>query len=188
MNNKLNYSSLDDAWSKNINSDDNSIKQENNWKNSNNVLSISSNEISELKNEINNLKQIQKNSIEHFEQNTIKPCSLVNEHLKKCSICRNNIIKELQNINDNINEDFDNTINPNSNNNIHHHKRKNNFRKKQFEHYNEFDKNNILEDNEESNILESFENITPSQKNLLLVIIYGILIIVISDLIIKDTK
>jgi hypothetical protein len=33
---------------------------------------------------------------------------------------------------------------------------------------------------------ETFENITPNQKNLLILLIYGILIILISDLIIKD--
>ena len=193
MNNKLNYSSLDDAWGKNINSNDNPMeyknnynKQENNWKNSNNVLSISSNEISDLKNEINSLKEIQKNSIEHFEQNTIKPCSLVNEHVKKCSICRNKIINELQNINTNVNENFSNNI-------VNHHNKRNNYRKNNVEHYNQNE--NIIEteeyvdnNDEEYNILETFENITPSQKNLLLIIIYGILIIVISDLIIKDTK
>ena len=33
---------------------------------------------------------------------------------------------------------------------------------------------------------EHFENISPSQKNLLVVVLYGILIILISDLIIKE--
>jgi hypothetical protein len=190
MNNKLNYSSLDDAWGKNINSDDissrhehNLSKTENNWKNTNNVLSISSNEISELKNEINNLKEIQKNSIEHFDQNTIKPCALVNEHVKKCSICRNNIINELQYINTNANENFSNNI-------INHNNKRNNSRKNNVEHYNEYQTNIENEDDndQEYNMIETFENITPSQKNLLLIIIYGILIIVISDLLIKDTK
>jgi len=165
MNNKLNYSSLDDAWGKNIISNDKQPEQSEkytNWKNQDNTLSISSNEILELKEEINKLKIKEKNkNIEYFEQdknNELKPCSLVNEHVKKCSICRNNMMKELREIN--------------------------NSGKKYIENYNGSTNN----DEEPFNLLETFENITPSQKNLLLVIIYGILIIVISDLIIKDTK
>ena len=42
----------------------------------------------------------------------------------------------------------------------------------------------VYENLEEIN--EAFDNITHSQKNLLVVIIYGILVILISDLIIKD--
>ena len=35
-------------------------------------------------------------------------------------------------------------------------------------------------------INENFENISPSQKNLIIVVLYGFLIILISDLIIKE--
>jgi hypothetical protein len=33
---------------------------------------------------------------------------------------------------------------------------------------------------------ETFDNVTPNQKNLLVIILYGILVILISDLIIKQ--
>jgi cell division protein FtsL len=194
MNNRLNYSSIDDAWGQNntiLNDKPQPIQQtQENWKNVNTTLSISSNEISELKDEIKKLKET-----EHFHQETLKPCSLVNDHVKKCNICRNNMMKELQNY-----EQFSNTSVPNIPNNNrerinNNRERINNYRKKQIEQYNDLEENqeedNLEEDNQEQEsnyILETFENITPSQKNLLLVIIYGILIIVISDLIIKDTK
>jgi hypothetical protein len=48
--------------------------------------------------------------------------------------------------------------------------------KKYIESYNSFDLN------------ESFENISPSQKNLIIVVLYGFLIILISDLIIKEDQ
>lgn len=207
MNNRLNYSSIDDAWGQNNTISNNkphlTQRLQENWKNVNTTLPISSNEISELKDEIKKLKET-----EHFQQETLKPCSLVNDHVKKCNICRNNMMKELQNY-----EEFSNASVPNasvsntnvlntrvSNTNVlngsrNNRERINDYRKKQIEQYNDLEDNleedNLEEDNpeEESNyILETFENITPSQKNLLLVIIYGILIIVISDLVIKDTK
>jgi len=46
--------------------------------------------------------------------------------------------------------------------------------------------NNVIETYNSFDINENFENISPSQKNLLIVILYGILIILISDLIIKE--
>jgi hypothetical protein len=45
---------------------------------------------------------------------------------------------------------------------------------------------NIIETYNNFDLNESFENISPSQKNLIIVILYGFLIILISDLIIKE--
>lgn len=176
MSNRLNFSSLNDAWgisNNNANLDDNLIQESkfNYKKPTENVIPISSNEITELKEQIKELKenkQYNKQNKEHFE--SIKPCSLVNDHIKKCNICRNKLLKELtekqyEGFNGGLNEGFND-----------------NYRR---EHYEE-----EYEEQEEDqyNILETFENISPSQKNLLLIIIYGILIIVISDLVIKENK
>jgi predicted nucleic acid-binding Zn-ribbon protein len=158
MSNRLNYSSIDDVWGKNINNIDDNLHQKFNYKKPvENTLSINDNQINELKDEIQRLKNRQ----EHFAQETIKPCSLIDEHIKKCSICRKKILQEYSH-----QEHFNNKVIENYEDNP--------------EEYNY--------DEEVQNIMETFENITPSQKNLLLVIIYGVLIIVISDLVIKDTK
>jgi hypothetical protein len=197
MNNRLNYSSIDDAWGtiKN-NSNDKAHSIQQNWKNVNNTLPISSNEILEIKDEIKKLKEI-----EHFNQKTqetLKPCSLVNDHVKKCSICRNNMIREIreiQGMQEMQNEQYSNI--PVTHNNPRNNREKiNKYRKRQIEQYNDLEEEEKEQQQEENKqeqessniILETFENITPSQKNLLLIIIYGILIIVISDLVIKDTE
>ena len=90
----------------------------------------------------------------------IKPCDLVSHHVHNCEICRKNLIKSLENF-EQKQETYNKIENFIPNTNI-------------IETYNSFDLN------------ESFENISPSQKNLLIVILYGILIILISDLIIKE--
>jgi DNA-binding cell septation regulator SpoVG len=201
MNNRLNYSSIDDAWGTNKNnSNDKAHSIQQNWKNVNNTLPISSNEILEIKDEIKKLKEI-----EHFNQKTqetLKPCSLVNDHVKKCSICRNNMIREIremqgmqgiQGMQEMQNEQYSNI--PVTHNIPRNNREKiNKYRKRQIEQYNDLEEEEEKQQQEQQEedssniILETFENITPSQKNLLLIIIYGILIIVISDLVIKDTE
>ena len=52
---------------------------------------------------------------------------------------------------------------------------------------NKFSNKDIENYDNYENFKETFENITPTQKNLLIIVIYGILIILISDLLIKDT-
>jgi len=54
---------------------------------------------------------------------------------------------------------------------------------------NKFQNNNtniVNPDNAVEHFAETFNNITPNQKNLLVIILYGILVILISDLIIKE--
>jgi len=185
MSNRLNFSSIDDAWgipqnNRKEEDDLNPGKKFNYKKPVDNTLAINSNEITELKEEIQKLKlsqELRTKKVEHFNQNTeqnelsdtLKPCSLIDEHIKKCSMCKNKLLKELSNTHD----------------------LKNN--KKVIENYkqNEENEDNYDQDykfNSYSSVLETFDNITPSQKNLLLVIIYGILIIVVTDLVIKDTN
>jgi hypothetical protein len=142
MSNRLNFSSIDDAWG--IPED-----HQNDLKPKENIMTIDSNEIKKpMKQEF---KPVQETYTDY-----IKPCSLVDEHIKKCELCRNKLNRS-----------------NNSNNYIPH---EHFTSKKYIEAYNNFDLN------------ESFENISPSQKNLLIVILYGILIILISDLIIKEEK
>lgn len=178
MSNRLNFSSIDDAWGipKNQRKEEDEIdpgKKFNYKKPIDNTLAINNNEITELKQEIQKLKlsqELKTNEVEHFNQKTIKPCSLIDEHVKKCSMCKNKLLKELSSL-------------PKNN--------------RHMEHYKQNQDDEDDEDNEEDNyynedsgfnILETFDNITPSQKNLLLIIIYGILIIVVTDLVIKDPK
>jgi hypothetical protein len=181
MNNRLNYSTLEDAWGSlidnNINLDQkiqplntnikgSSIKEstiKNNYtyrKPTNNILEINSNEI--VSNDIGSVEiganEIpKKQMIEHFESR-LNPCTLIDNHMKQCEICRNKfaIEKKIES-----NHQLSRKIDIKSKDGI--------------EHY---------ENLEEIN--EAFDNITHSQKNLLVVIIYGILVILISDLIIKD--
>jgi len=146
MSNRLNFSSIDDAWG---------ITQENKFnyrKPNENVLSIDSNEV---KKDFNPVKETY--------TGYIKPCSLVDDHIKNCELCRNRLAltnhEQYTNTKTNIIQTLPNPIS--SINNI-------------VETYNSFDIN------------ENFENISPSQKNLLVVVLYGILVILISDLIIKE--
>jgi sulfite reductase alpha subunit-like flavoprotein len=173
MSNRLNFSSIDDAWgipnNQRKEEDEIDIGKKFNYKKPvDNTLAINNNEITELKQEIQKLKlshELKTKEVEHFNQKTIKPCSLVDEHIRKCSICKNKLLKELSSL-------------PKNNRHIEHYKQNQNDEEDDEDDY----------DNEESsfNILETFDNITPSQKNLLLIIIYGVLIIVVTDLVIKE--
>jgi len=159
MNNKLNYSTLEEAWGTNIvPASDYSYDKE---QFTGNLLSVNK-ELGEniinttINNKPNNvqtntvpnnvpntvLNNIQTNTVptklpvnilNHIED--INSCILIEEHLKNCKVCNNK------------------------------------FSKKKNKKY----------------IRETFENITPNQKNLLIIIIYGILIILISDVLINDT-
>jgi sulfite reductase alpha subunit-like flavoprotein len=174
MSNRLNFSSIDDAWGipNNQRKEEDEIdpgKKFNYKKPVDNTLAINSNEITELKQEIQKLKlsqELKTKEVEHFDQKTIKPCSLIDEHVKKCSMCKNKLLKELSSLQKN-------------NKHIEHYKQN-----QEDDDDNDNDNDNYEESN--YNILETFDNITPSQKNLLLIIIYGILIIVVTDLVIKD--
>ena len=181
MNNKLSYSTLEDAWGSLIDNNNNldpkiqplntnikgsSIKEstiKNNFtykKPTQNILEINSNEI--ISNDIGSIEiganEIpKKQMIEHFESR-LNPCTLIDNHMKQCEVCKNKFAlnKKIES-----NHKLQAKINLKNNDAI--------------EHY-----ENLEE------IKESFDNITHSQKNLLVVIIYGILVILISDLIIKD--
>jgi hypothetical protein len=146
MSNRLNFSSIDDAWGIPEDHQNDLNNKFNYQKPKENIMTIDSNEIKKpMKQEF---KPVQETYSDY-----IKPCSLVDEHIKNCDLCRNKLYK--------------------SNN----HSREEHFTSRKYiEAYNNFDLN------------ESFENISPSQKNLLIVILYGILIILISDLIIKEEK
>ena len=178
MSNRLNFSSIDDAWGipNHQRKEEDEIdpgKKFNYKKPVDNTLAINSNEITELKQEIQKLKlsqELKTKEVEHFNEITIKPCSLIDEHVKKCSMCKNKLLKELSSL-------------PKNNRHMEHYKQN------QKDDEDDYEDNDNY-DNEESNfnILETFNNITPSQKNLLLIIIYGILIIVVTDLVIKDPK
>jgi hypothetical protein len=150
MSNKLNFSSINDAWGlppEELDDEEPLTNKFNYQKPKENILTINSNEI------VKPIRQEYKPIQETFTE-YIKPCSLFDEHIKKCELCRNKLIKNSQNTN------FHNTREHMTSNII--------------ETYNNFDLN------------ESFENISPSQKNLIIVILYGFLIILISDLIIKE--
>ena len=114
-----------------------------------NVLTIDSNEVKK------EFKPVRETYTDY-----IKPCSLVDEHIKNCTVCKNKLlethapVQPTPLISQKYIENAKDTI----------------------EAYSNFDLN------------ESFENISPSQKNLVIVVLYGILIILISDLIIKDKK
>ena len=135
MNNRLNYSTLEEAWGpipvSTISQHVLREKEITQPKISQPVISqpiISEPVVSKPK--LVQPVQYQK-VVEHMNS-----CTLIEEHLENCKMCRNKFIK-----NDSI-----------------------------------------------ENFTETFDNITPSQKNLLIIIIYGILIILISDLVIKDTN
>jgi hypothetical protein len=164
MSNRLNFSSLDDAWglpddsNSNI-SNDQPVAKFNYKKPKENLMTIDSNEIRKPMSQ--EFKPVQETYTDY-----IKPCALVDEHIKNCEICRN----KLKHTNHNH-------THVNTNNNNMEHMTANiagKYLDKTREMYDNFDLN------------ESFENISPSQKNLVIVILYGILIILISDLIIKE--
>jgi len=150
MSNRLNFSSLNDAWglpetSEEIVQDIPLNKKFNYQKPKENIMTIDSNEIKKPMRQ--EFKPVQETYSDY-----IKPCNLVDEHIKNCELCRSKLQK--QNTKPMM-EHMSNTEN-------------------YVESYNSFDLN------------ESFENISPSQKNLLIVVLYGILIILISDLVIKE--
>ena len=80
MSNRLNFSSIDDAWGipKNQRKEEDEIdpgKKFNYKKPVDNTLAINNNEITELKQEIQKLKlsqELKMNEVEHFNQKTIK--------------------------------------------------------------------------------------------------------------------
>lgn len=145
MNNKLNYSTINDAWGSG------EPKKFAYQKPKENVMNINSNEI-----------QVPNKQIKETFSDYIKPCSLVEEHLHRCEICKNKL--KDHNHDESVMEKLDKTREHMTSNimNI----------SKEYLDYND--------------ISEHFENISPSQKNLLVIILYGILIILISDLIIKE--
>jgi hypothetical protein len=153
MSNRLNFSNINDAWG------------ESKKKIQENIMTIDSNEIKvPLKKEY---KPVQETYSDY-----IKPCSLVEEHIHNCDVCKKKLI-----------DNFTESSKPDS--------IVNRLSGKQSEHMS----SNILNMSKEyldtnfgSNydLNEHFENISPSQKNLLVVVLYGILIILISDLIIKE--
>jgi hypothetical protein len=161
MSNKLNYSNLDDAWGipelKESKSEiDQPLTKRFNYQKPSNKENI----LTINSNEISKPLKHGFKPVQETYTDYIKPCDLVSHHVHNCEICRKNLIKSLENFEQKqeTNNKIENFI-PNTN---------------IIETYNSFDLN------------ESFENISPSQKNLLIVILYGILIILISDLIIKE--
>jgi hypothetical protein len=170
MSNRLNFSSIDDAWGlppENLHEEPLN-KKFNYQKPKENIMTISSNEITKpMKQEF---KPVQETYTDY-----IKPCTLVDDHIKNCELCRNKLLASLENT-----RNTRNTRNTSNMNNVSEHMTSNMFddsRKylaKTQEMYNNFDIN------------ENFENISPSQKNLIIVVLYGFLIILISDLIIKE--
>jgi hypothetical protein len=138
MSNRLNYSSIDDAWG------DLNNKKFNYRKPTENILTIDSNEVKK------DFKPVKETFTEY-----VKPCSLVDEHIKNCDICKNKLSINV------------NQKQPKPDNSI-------------------IKKLNIQENFNSFDLNENFENISPSQKNLLVIVLYGILVILISDLIIKE--
>ena len=159
MSNRLNFSSIDDAWGlppENLHEEPLN-KKFNYQKPKENIMTISSNEITKpMKQEF---KPVQETFTEY-----IKPCELVDEHVKNCELCRS----KLHSKNHSKNHLIEDRRNTNFHNTREH------MTSQIIETYNNFDLN------------ESFENISPSQKNLVIVVLYGFLIILISDLIIKE--
>ena len=146
---RLNFSSLNDAWGVPDNTD--TIAYKHSYKKQKEIgMTINSNEIKKLE------------PIKETYSGYIKPCSLVEEHISKCEICRNKLLHPELPQNDSI---VDKLIN-------------------QTEHMTSSITQEYLDTN--LNISEHFENISPSQKNLIIIVLYGILIILISDLIIKE--
>lgn len=165
MSNRLNFSSIDDAWGlppETLNDQESLNKKFNYQKPKENIMTIDSNEIKKpMRQEFN--------PVQETFSDYIKPCTLVDDHIKNCELCRNKLLasiktekKPVNTNNSYINEHMTSDIISNS--------------RKYIESYNSFDLN------------ESFENISPSQKNLIIVVLYGFLIILISDLIIKEDQ
>jgi len=166
MSNRLNFSNINDAWgidteeSNAIRSDSVSRPQKFSYKKpKENIMSIDSNEIKiPIKKEF---KPIQETYSDY-----IKPCSLVEEHIKNCDICKSKLGKNHNELgNNNIIKRLGNTSEHMTSNILNMSKE-------------------YLDTNFDLN--EHFENVSPSQKNLLIIVLYGILIILISDLIIKE--
>ena len=160
MNSRLNYSTLEDAWgvtpSEKSNIDITTVALDKKFKYKKpqeNILSIDSNEI---------IKPIRESfqPVKRKYNGNLKACDLIDDHINKCSTCRNKILASRKK------EYFSYDS------------------AKEVEHFH--DSNNILENFTTENLKETFENITPSQKNLLIIILYGILVILISDLVIKE--
>ena len=163
MNSRLNYSSLEDAWGIQVNSntknEPTSVPLEKMFKYQKpkeNILSIDSNEIK---------KPIRETfePVKRKYNGNLKACDLIDDHLNKCSTCRNKLLASRKK------EYFSYDSTPS-----------------EVEHFHEANSNSILEQFSTENLKETFENITPSQKNLLIIILYGILVILISDLVIKE--
>lgn len=159
MSNRLNFSSINDAWGTNIENITEPQRKFSYQKPKENIMTIDSNEIKmPMKKEF---KPVQETYSDY-----IKPCSLVEEHISKCDICRSKLLK-------NTHEKGGESI------------------MKKLENTSEHMTSNILNMSKEYldtdfDINEHFENISPSQKNLIVIVLYGILIILISDLIIKE--
>lgn len=150
MSNRLNFSNINDAWG--IIDENPKMPKFSYQKPKENIMTIDSNEIKvPMKKEF---KPIQETYSDY-----VKPCSLVEEHIQNCDVCKSKILKNSsKSTNDSIISKL---------------------------HTKEHMSSNIyLDTNFDLN--EHFENISPSQKNLLVVVLYGILIILISDLIIKE--
>jgi len=182
MNNRLNYSTLEDAWGSLIDNNTDtdtvlkgsSIKEstiKNNFtykKPTNNILDINTNEVPT--NDIGSVEvganEIpRKQMIETFESR-LNPCTLIDNHMNHCDSCKNKFLNKIDSkIGSKIRSKIESKIN------IKHRDADTDA----IEHYGSFE-----------DIKETFDNITHSQKNLLVIIIYGILIILISDLIIKE--
>jgi len=153
MSNRLNFSSLNDAWGTTVEEDKPRVFSY--QKPKENVMTINSNEV---KKDFKPIKETY--------SGYIKPCSLVDEHISKCEVCRNKLLQTMSK-----STNSDSIINKLSNT---EHMTSNILNMS----------NEYLESNFDIN--EHFENISPSHKNLMIVILYGILIILISDLIIKE--
>jgi hypothetical protein len=156
MSNRLNFSSINDAWGlppEQLDDEEPLTNKFNYQKPKENILTINSNEI------VKPMRQEYKPVQETFTE-YIKPCELVDEHVKNCELCRNKLHSKNNLIKDRRNTNFHNT--------------REHMTSQIIETYNNFDLN------------ENFENISPSQKNLIIVVLYGFLIILISDLIIKE--
>jgi len=153
MRNRLNFSSINDAWGVDVKPE--TPRTFSYRKPKENTMSIDSNEIKMA------------NPVKETYAGYIKPCTLVEEHIHTCDICKNKLLKNIHpNIdNSSIIDKLDKTR----------------------EHMT----SNILNMSKEYldagfDLNEHFENISPSQKNLIIIVLYGILIILISDLIIKE--
>jgi hypothetical protein len=162
MSNRLNFSSLNDAWGSTV--EESKPRVFSYQKPKENIMTINSNEV---KKDFTPVKETY--------SGYIKPCSLVDEHISKCEVCRNKLLETISKSKLKINNNDNNTI-TNTNSVIDKLSNK--------EHMSSNILNEYLDTNFDLN--EHFENLSPSHKNLIIVILYGILIILISDLIIKE--